>query len=254
MSPEHARNQGMDGRSDLFSLGVCLYETFLGQRLFPGTLETPVDEVYGRPLPNLCALRPDLPTALQVVLEKVLSMSPDARFTDARSLRDALAEIARQQGWAGYAPGALAAELRAIMGPDVKAWMPTRRKTIALINKKNKEPKGSTAPTRLDRPRDQGAARSGQNNPQNRGDGHVAGHRGLGDRPRGAVGDANETRDGSRNVSGPVSGNAAPSGASNSSARASSRGRAPLYQTLVCQTWICKTQILTTGRTFRSTT
>src|SRR3954447_16965690 len=53
MSPEQARNQPIDARSDLFSLAVCVYETLMGERLYTGDLQPPADVIYAQPIPSL---------------------------------------------------------------------------------------------------------------------------------------------------------------------------------------------------------
>src|SRR5256885_12676366 len=50
MSPEQARNQPIDARTDLYSVAVCLYEALTGERLFVGDLSTPPDVIYGQPI------------------------------------------------------------------------------------------------------------------------------------------------------------------------------------------------------------
>ena len=66
MSPEMARNQPIDARSDLFSLGVSIYETLIGERIYTGDLNTPPDKIYAQVVPRLEAKCPGLPSGLQV--------------------------------------------------------------------------------------------------------------------------------------------------------------------------------------------
>ena len=61
MSPEQAKNQPLDARSDLFSVAVCIFETLTGERLFTGDLQTPAEDIYGQEIPRLAVKRPDLP-------------------------------------------------------------------------------------------------------------------------------------------------------------------------------------------------
>lgn len=122
MSPEQAANQPIDGRSDLFSLAVCVFETLVGERLFTGDLQTPPDVIYGQPLPRLSERRPDLPPELEPVLVRALARDPGARYQDARLFADALREVARNNGLLMSAPG-LAAELASLLGPNPDTWL-----------------------------------------------------------------------------------------------------------------------------------
>src|SRR5437762_10450047 len=73
MSPEQARNQPIDARSDLFSLAVCIYEPLMGERLYTGDLQTPADVIYAQPIPSLETLCPGLPRQLEPALRRGLA-------------------------------------------------------------------------------------------------------------------------------------------------------------------------------------
>ncbi len=87
MSPEQARGLDIDGRSDLYSLGVVCYELLTGDLPFHGTdaLSTAIAHIE-QPVPRL----PPLKRAWQPFLDKALAKSPADRFQNAQEMIDAL--------------------------------------------------------------------------------------------------------------------------------------------------------------------
>ena len=87
MSPEQARGQDIDGRSDLYSLGVVCYELLSGDLPFRGAdaLSTAIAHIE-QPVPRL----PPLKRAWQPFLDKALAKSPEARFQNAEEMVVAL--------------------------------------------------------------------------------------------------------------------------------------------------------------------
>ena len=122
MSPEQARNEPIDARTDLYSVAVCLYEALSAERLFVGDLSTPPDIIYGQPLVPPSKKRPGLPPALDIVLLRALSMKPDDRYQDAAAFADALRQVAHRHGLLFSAPQ-LAEHLRDILGSDAGRWL-----------------------------------------------------------------------------------------------------------------------------------
>src|SRR5258708_1048045 len=122
MSPEQARNEPVDHRSDLYSLGVCLYEALTGERLFVGDLSTPPDVIYGQPVLPLSQNRRGLRRAVDEVLVKALAPKPDERYQDATAFTEALRQAAHRFGLLYSAPQ-LADHLRIILGPDPTRWL-----------------------------------------------------------------------------------------------------------------------------------
>jgi serine/threonine protein kinase len=122
MSPEMAHNQTIDARSDLFSLGVSIYETLIGERVYAGDLNTPADQIYAQPVPPLAGKCPGLPPEFQGVFDKALALDANLRYQDAESFADALREVAHHHGLLYSAPQ-LAAELRDLLGPNPDKWL-----------------------------------------------------------------------------------------------------------------------------------
>jgi serine/threonine-protein kinase len=99
LSPEQARADALDARSDLFQLAASLYYCLTGRSPHGsgGPLELLREAMRGAP-PPLRALRPDLPAEVDAVVMKALASSPEARFSDALTMRDALLAVLRDAG------------------------------------------------------------------------------------------------------------------------------------------------------------
>ena len=97
MSPEQARGDVEVGpRSDLFSLGVLLYELLSGKKPFPGEDAFSVlAKIVLQAPPRLSDVWPEAPPALDALVARALARDPDARFSTAREFADALAAIER---------------------------------------------------------------------------------------------------------------------------------------------------------------
>ena len=99
MSPEQARDRAFDGRSDVYSLGCVMYEAISGVPVFSGN--TPQELLAARvakPAPLLREYRHDVPAAIEAVIAKALSISPDDRYDDARSFSAALSAAIGNSG------------------------------------------------------------------------------------------------------------------------------------------------------------
>ncbi len=91
MSPEQAKGERIDGRSDLFSIGAVLYELVSGQKAFPsGSMETLIREIIEKDVAPLQKLAPNIPGGLQFIIAKLLAKKPERRFQTGRHLSQAL--------------------------------------------------------------------------------------------------------------------------------------------------------------------
>ncbi len=121
MSPEQARSQDMDHRSDLYSLAVCFYEVLTGERLFiHAGLTTSAEEIYTQPVPSVSRKLPGLPAELDKIVWKSLAIDPDDRYQTAGEFQEALMRCAHRNGLLISAPE-LASQLREACGP-IESW------------------------------------------------------------------------------------------------------------------------------------
>lgn len=91
MSPEQLSGRPLDGRSDLFSLGVVLFELVSGRRPFEGdTVATLMTRIANEPHPDLMALRGGVPACLRNIIDKALEKDVNKRYPNAGAMRLAL--------------------------------------------------------------------------------------------------------------------------------------------------------------------
>ena len=132
MSPEQAQGLKVDPRSDIYSLGIVLFEMLTGH--VPFEAETPLAVLFKQiqnPPPPLSLVRPDLPYQFEAVLLKALAKNPADRYASMNAFRDAwkqaLTEAATLPA-AAHIPTSTAVAQPAVSAPVQPAQVATPRK------------------------------------------------------------------------------------------------------------------------------
>jgi Tol biopolymer transport system component len=98
MAPEQIRDDEVDARTDVFALGIVLYELATGRPAFPGrTLGIVQDAVLNRAPQSPTEINPAIPPKLEEVIARCLEKDPDLRYQSAADLRGDLKRVLRDQ-------------------------------------------------------------------------------------------------------------------------------------------------------------
>lgn len=133
MSPEQVRGETIDPRSDLFSLGVVLYEVLTGHAAFDGksawSVQTAI--VSGEVVPPE-TLRPDLSPAMTSILARLLEKSPPDRFQSCDELAEALERATRPEGAPTWSAPSLTPPARPSLRTDPSESVTAEHESLAV--------------------------------------------------------------------------------------------------------------------------
>ena len=102
MSPEQMAGRSVDGRSDLYSLGVMLFQLLTGHLPHTGdSMARLMFQIANEPAPDVRSLRPELPEALANIVALAVEKRPEVRYADGRQMAADLRAVAAQIAAAG---------------------------------------------------------------------------------------------------------------------------------------------------------
>jgi serine/threonine protein kinase len=123
MSPEQCVGEAVDRRSDIYCLGIVLYELVTVRRLFKGANDfLTMSAIASGVIPRPSEFRPDIPPALEAIIMKALGYRPEDRFQTADEMRAALEQFAISAGLRGSTT-ALADYMREQFGDRELPWL-----------------------------------------------------------------------------------------------------------------------------------
>ncbi|MCU0242562.1 MAG: protein kinase [Vicinamibacteria bacterium] len=138
MSPEQAQGKPIDQRSDVFSLGIIIYELLTGQRPFQGgNLAELISSILRDAPRSISTLRPQTPPALKLIIKRCLEKAPKDRFQSAGELHAALRalrhELVIESAISSGRKRMLSTTARRAAAGPGQFWLRTRRGLAALL-------------------------------------------------------------------------------------------------------------------------
>ena len=129
MSPEQAEGRELDSRTDIFSLGVLLFELATGQRPFKGDSNVSLlSSILKDVPPSVTELRPELPPELGRLIRRCLAKDPNRRYQSALDLRNDLEDLHRDAE-----VSATSAKASGPAAVSIRQWFPRAWLAVGLV-------------------------------------------------------------------------------------------------------------------------
>jgi serine/threonine protein kinase/tetratricopeptide (TPR) repeat protein len=131
MSPEQARGEDLDARTDLFSFGAVLYEMASGQQAFTGkAIATVFDAILNREPAPVSGFNPDIHPELVGIIDKALAKAPDARY---QSAADMLSDLRALEADVNPRPRRIKRALTSVVSKHARGRIAVAILAIALL-------------------------------------------------------------------------------------------------------------------------
>jgi serine/threonine-protein kinase len=123
LSPEQSQAHEIDRRSDIFTMGIVLWEALAGRPLFQGDTEAvTLSRLLSAPIPSIRSFVPDIPPALDEVCQRALQRDRSQRFRTAAEMAEAIERASRAEGFVGVAsPRDLGRFVEGLLGAELVA-------------------------------------------------------------------------------------------------------------------------------------
>jgi serine/threonine protein kinase len=123
LSPEQCRGKRVDRRSDLFSLGICVWEMLTTERLYRRSSDFEnMNAIVSEPTPPPSSRRPDVPPEIDALVLRLLAKSPDDRFQTADEVVETIEAVASRTSSVLSASG-LGRFVRELFGQRPEPWL-----------------------------------------------------------------------------------------------------------------------------------
>nr|HEX4318350.1 serine/threonine-protein kinase [Kofleriaceae bacterium] len=133
MSPEQARGAAIDRRSDVFALGIVLWEMITTRRLFRADNDlATIQMIINDPVPRPTESRPDCPPELEAIAMRALSRDVGARYQTADEMRADIARVGKELG-ANTSEVGLARNMRELFAAELDAWTESQAAGMTLL-------------------------------------------------------------------------------------------------------------------------